>query len=282
MQRLFNTSTTIDEIKKFWDENPLYFGEYSGEIGTIDYFAQHEKIVIEDCMGGSLDNRFFNFLEPQKKILDVGCGPGFWVRQFCKRGLDVFAVDISTTAVKLTTTSLLLYKLKANVQEGNAEELPYPDESFDFINCQGVIHHTPNTEKCLFEFNRVLKPGGIICFSVYHKNIFLKNASLLRIIARISGKIIKPTGRGRENIFKYIEPDEIVRLYDGESNPLGKAFTINEIKKMIGLNQLIFIKKWHSLFPARFLPVKIPKFLHRILSDYFGLIVVFLVQKPVK
>ena len=75
-------------------------------------------------------------------------------------------------------------------------------------------------------------------------------------------------------------PDEIVRLYDGKENPIGKSFTVKEIALMLDSANLTFLKSWKSYFPSRVLPVSIPRFIQRLLNDYFGLLVVFLVEKP--
>ena len=275
-----NHDPSIEDVKEFWDSNPLFSGEYDGELGSRKYFEQHEKTIIEDCMAGSVDDRFINFLEDKRTILDIGCGPGFWVRLFCRMGLKVSSCDLSTTAVELTKKSLELFNLKADVREGNAENLPYKDESFDYINCQGVIHHTPNTEKCIAEFSRVLKAGGLVCFSVYHRNFILRSPVLLKAMSAICGWAVSLKGRGRENMFQESDANEIVRLYDGKDNPIGKSYTVDEILTIIRSNNLILMKKWHHYFPARAFPFGIPRHLHKFLNDYFGLLIVFLARKP--
>ena len=280
MNRAQDKTISLQEVKSFWDSNPLFFGEFDGDLGSREYFEQHEKIVIDDCMAGELDERFFSFLDSGHSILDIGCGPGFWVRHFCRMGLNVFACDLSTTAVELTKKSLELYGLKAQLSEGNAESLSYRDGSFDYLNCQGVIHHTPNTAGCIGEFFRVLKPGGLVCFSVYHRNFVLRSPIVLRMVSAALSRRVGLKGRGREHILRESDPDEIVRLFDGEDNPLGKSYTVDEMLNMIRSNNLIPIKTWHHYFPARGFHLKISKRLHKVLNDRFGLLIVYLAKKP--
>jgi ubiquinone/menaquinone biosynthesis C-methylase UbiE len=279
MDRQSDKRPSIREVKEFWDLNPLFSGEYKGVVGSRGYFEHHERVIINDCMAGSFDDRFVNFLERDRSILDIGCGPGFWVRQFSRRGLEVSACDLSTTAVELTRKSLELFGVQGDVREGNAENLPYQDESFDYINCQGVIHHTPDTEKCVAEFHRVLKPGGLVSFSVYHRNLVLRSTILLKIVSVFLAHRIGLIGRGRENVLLKSNADEIVRRYDGLNNPIGKAFTADEITSMIRSNNLVFIKKWRHYFPARAFPIRIPQTLHKLLNNHFGLLMVFLARK---
>jgi len=280
MKRNDNLERSIDRVKSFWDSSPLFSGEFEGQIGSEDFFTAHEKTIIDNIMGGKLDKRFVEHIDYGASIIDIGCGPGFWVRQFCRMGLDVHGCDLSTTAVELTKKSLSLFNLQADIREANAEDLPYEDNSFDYINCQGDIHHNPDTPQCIREFYRILKPGGLACFSVYHQNVVLGSPFLLRSISLILRRSVFLKGRGRENILRGHNPDELVRLFDGKENPIGKSFTVNEIVLMLDSANLTLIKKWKQYFPSRVLPAAIPCFMRCLLNDYFGLLVVFLARKP--
>lgn len=269
--------TTIDlleRVRHFWNNNALFTGESRFVEGSREYFVEHEKVVIEDCFAAHIDDLYFDNLQG-KKVLDVGCGPGFWVRQFCSRGIETYAVDLTPKAVELTKKSLSYWGYKASVEVGNAECLPFPEHTFDHVNCQGVIHHTPDPEKCLAEFFRVLKPSGTICFSVYFKTFPLRHKSLYRSLRSMSRMItIGLKGRGRESIIaSSTSPDDLVRMYDGRTNPLGKAYTRSEILRMA--SPYFEIEKVHRhFFPLRALPFKVPRILHGFLHRHFGLLIV--------
>jgi SAM-dependent methyltransferase len=273
---------TIDDVKRFWNSNPLFAGESSCQPLSKDFFLEHQKVKIDDCFAGKIDDFFFRGLD-NKKVLDVGCGTGFWVREFSRRGIETYGVDLSEVSVGLTRKSLLYFGYKATIDVGNAEDLPFADESFDHVNCQGVIHHTPNTQKCISEFYRVLRPGGTVCFSVYHKNFILKNRAVFNIIKTL-GKIfhIGLKGRGRENLFAWASSaDDLVRMYDGRDNPIGKAYTKKEIINMSSeYFDILFTAK--HFFPARAIPFKIPTAIHRFLRQYFGLMIVIYGKKKDK
>lgn len=266
---------TIREVEKFWNENPLFSGEGVHEVGTPAWFGEHERIYIADCFAGCEPDRIFmEDITTETRVLDVGCGPGFWVRYFLRKGVkNVSACDLTQNAVDIVNKSLIYYGLIANITVGNAEELPFQDGSFDHINCQGVIHHTPNTQKCIQEFHRVLRDDGTVCFSVYHKNFILRHPFLLRAIAKLLSPFIGLKGRGRERLLASGQAEEIVRMYDGENNPIGKSFTVQEIQYMVkGLFEVLEIG--YFFFPARAFPFKIPKFFHRWMHSNFGLMVV--------
>lgn len=278
---------SIETVKEFWNANPLFSGEASVELATREWFESHEALVERDCLPDPKQYVLFSKgLNKSAKILDVGCGPGYWVRWFLRQGFrNVSACDLTPKAVALTSRSLELFQLKTSgvIVEGNAESLPFEDSSFDHINCQGVIHHTPNTERCVSEFWRVLRPGGTVCFSVYHKNIFLRSPLLLRIIKILFSKQIGLPGRGRENMLDAAHgADDLVRLYDGANNPIGKSYTREEVLALLtdGEKQLFTVSDVDfCFFPARAMPLPIPHWLHRWLSRNMGLLIRIRAQK---
>jgi len=273
----------IEKVAQFWEKNPLWTGESNFETGSKDFFEEHRSVYINDCFGGNFDIRF---LPPPRqngqnvRILDLGCGIGFWVTELAMRGYgNLTAADLTQNALAVTQKRLKTYGLKADLAQQNAEKLSFEDEKFDHINCQGVIHHTPNTEQTIAEIARVLKPGGTASISVYYRNWILKTWPFLRWIAwplaKLGGGL---KGRGRENIFLEKDVDQIVRLYDGDSNPIGKSYTKSQL---IGLLETEFTidETYLHFFPARALPFKIPKLLHSWLDQKLGFMIYATVRK---
>jgi SAM-dependent methyltransferase len=268
---------SIETVRRFWDDNPLLSGELGHEVGTQEWFEECERTFREDVyLGQDPDPIFTRDVKPDDRILDVGCGPGFWVRFFLRKGFtNVSACDLTPTAVELTKKSLELFGLGsgANVQVGNAEDLPYEDETFDHVNCQGVIHHTPNTAQCIREFHRVLKPGGSVCFSVYYKVFLLRHPKLLRLLSGVFTRLVKVRGRGREQMFETDTAEEIVRQYDGAANPVGKAYSLPELREMVaGLFEIKEVGRHY--FPFRWLKLPLPQSIQRWLHYRHGLMIV--------
>jgi len=185
----------------------------------------------------------------------------------------MYSADLTNIAIETTKKRLEHYGLSSNLSIQNAEIMTYEDDFFDHINCQGVIHHTPNTEKTIEEMARVLKVGGTANISVYYKNFFLKNWNLIKPIGKFLSKIgASFKGRGRENIFKENDVNEITRLYDGDKNPIGKSYSKDEAIKLV--EEYFHVEKvFLNFFPARSLPFKIPLFLHRFLSKNMGFMI---------
>ncbi|MGQ0642811.1 MAG: class I SAM-dependent methyltransferase [Gemmatimonadaceae bacterium] len=270
-------AVTIQEVQRFWEANPLYAGESQFVPGTQQYFDDHLKVTLYEY-GGRVPSIFTSGVGPGVAVLDVGCGIGFWLHQFCPLGANVTACDITDRAVQITRRRAELYRFPANVMQGNAERLSFPDSSFDHVNCQGVIHHTPDTAACIREFVRVVRPGGTVCFSVYYRSLLLRSRPLFKLVTFLLGGIVRLRGRGRESMLRAATAEELVRMYDGAENPLGKSYTRADIEAILPKElQLVAVRRFN--FPRRVFPFSMPDWLHRILSRWFGLMIVFRCRK---
>ena len=258
---------TIDEVRSFWERNPLFSGESQHEIGSDAYYQEHRRVVIQDGFAGRLDPRLLPPEHNRDNVLDIGCGPGMWLVELqLQCGIDKMSgVDLTSTAIKLSEKRLRLYGLQADLFVQNVETLAFADNSFSHVNCLGVIHHTPNTEKAISEVSRVVRPGGSATISVYYKNIFIRNFGLFSVLYFLLHKAgVKLRGRGRED-FHGTDVDEFIRAYDGSDNPIGKGYTRQEYEALLSPYFRIDEIYYH-FFPAKSLPIRIPNFLHRWLN----------------
>ncbi len=95
-----------------------------------------------------------NLNNPQPRILDVGCGTGANLEMLAHFG-EAEGVDVSAEALDFCQTRGL-----KNVRQGEAEDLPYEDKSFDLVTGLDVVEHLDNDVAGLQEMRRVLRPGG--------------------------------------------------------------------------------------------------------------------------
>lgn len=128
--------------------------------------VEAEKILLSRFKDGyylEITDWFFNYV-PQDftptKILDVGCGTGHLL-QFCQRKLGANAatfsgVDINKHMIVGAEKTFPSYQFE--VVEGS--QLPYPDNSFDFVYIATVLSHAPNPFDILKEAIRVTTNGG--------------------------------------------------------------------------------------------------------------------------
>lgn len=86
-----------------------------------------------------------------RRVLDVGCGTGFWVRSYREAGADAVGVEPDPDL-----------RGAPHVVAGSAEQIPFDDATFDVVHARFAYFFGPGSEKGLAEVERVLKPGG--CF----------------------------------------------------------------------------------------------------------------------
>ncbi len=108
------------------------------------------------------------FHAKRKRILECGPGSGFNARFMAEQTSgEVFALDISAAA--MTTFGNTRDLPNCTVVQADLMEAPFPDDYFDFIIADGVLHHTPDTRLAMEALYRKLQPGGQFFFYVYRK-----------------------------------------------------------------------------------------------------------------
>jgi ubiquinone/menaquinone biosynthesis C-methylase UbiE len=100
--------------------------------------------------------------------LDIGCGEGHNTRLLAGRGARMDAVDISDVFINHARQSEFEEPLGIAYQQASAAELPFSDQTFDFVTGFMSFMDIPETEKVILESYRVLKPGGFLQFSITH------------------------------------------------------------------------------------------------------------------
>jgi len=104
-----------------------------------------------------------------KHAIDIGCGSGRFTMALRRLGCDsVVGVDYGDQGLRVARMVLRKLKMR-NVRfiKHNVLRLPFKDEKFDFVFCNGVLHHTENMEKGIKEMIRVAKKGAKIWFFIY-------------------------------------------------------------------------------------------------------------------
>lgn len=102
-----------------------------------------------------------------KLILDAGCGHGRYSEIFGEMGAEVIAFDLGNgvEVAKRRTDPLN----NVHVVQGNIMELPFMDNTFDFVWSFGVIHHTPDTRAAFKKLSSLVKRDGYMSIWVYPK-----------------------------------------------------------------------------------------------------------------
>lgn len=96
-----------------------------------------------------------------KKVLDMGCGSGRYTLGLAMVGAaEVAGIDFQAKAFQASAVIAKERKLPIEFREANVHELPFADQSFDYVFCNGVLHHSSSIAKGLSELKRVLRKDG--------------------------------------------------------------------------------------------------------------------------
>lgn len=160
---------TVDDAKlaaqRQWNADPCG-PETTAEPGTLAYFDElvAGKFGSHSWMPEVIGyDRFAG-----RRVLDVGCGQGVDVISYARGGAVATGIDLTPRHLELARAHVAATGVDAEIVEGDAEHLPFPDDTFDRVSSNGVLHHTTSIEAALAEIRRVLKPGGEAMVIVYN------------------------------------------------------------------------------------------------------------------
>jgi SAM-dependent methyltransferase len=116
-----------------------------------------------------------------KRALEIGLGFGTLGQLLAVRGADYHGADIAAEPVALMRQRLeWLGRPAENVKQASALELPWPDETFDYVYSIGCLHHTGDVPRSVDEVYRVLRPRGRAVVMLYNRHSFRRFAFGLR------------------------------------------------------------------------------------------------------
>jgi ubiquinone/menaquinone biosynthesis C-methylase UbiE len=156
---------TKKQVHDFWDNASCGEELYLKSLSKEDYASQAKKrYELEPQLTFGEFEKFHG-----KKTLEIGVGLGADHQQLAEAGAILYGVDLTERAIKHTKRRFELFGLSSELRVADAENLPFPDASFDAVYSWGVIHHSPDTRKAVSEIHRVLKPNGLLKLMIYHK-----------------------------------------------------------------------------------------------------------------
>jgi len=182
--------------KDWWENNPMTYqfetdnitGDTSGfskipnspkELST-DWFLEVDKIFFDMAaeFANSESNKSLPFSKlidyeslKGKKVLEIGCGMGSHSALISQYASELVSIDLTERAVKTTNKRFEIFDIdNAKAIQVDAENMPFEDNSFDFVWSWGVIHHSANTHIIVDQIHRVLKDDGKASLMVYNKN----------------------------------------------------------------------------------------------------------------
>lgn len=108
----------------------------------------------------------FAGVQSGQRVLDVGTGTGVVAITAARFGADVCALDLTPELlIQAKEDAAIAGQPQIQWMEGDAENLPYPDNSFEIVISQFGHMFAPRADKVVQEIHRVLKPGGLFAFA---------------------------------------------------------------------------------------------------------------------
>ncbi len=106
-------------------------------------------------------------LDAVHDVLDVGCGVGHWgmlLASVMPEHVRVTGIDREPRWVEQASARALAGGLQGrfSYRQGEAQPLPFPDDSFDLTTCQTLLIHLPDPAAAIAEMMRVTRPGGLV------------------------------------------------------------------------------------------------------------------------
>jgi ubiquinone/menaquinone biosynthesis C-methylase UbiE len=142
----------------FTEEDKSYKGlGMEGRIAT--WYAKNTQKDVAEFR--SLAHRLSKEMPAGSRVLEVAPGPGYLAIELAKCGrYGITGLDISETFVDIATENAWNASVKVDFQQGNASDMHFDDDSFDFIVCRAAFKNFSQPVEAFNEMHRVLKPGG--------------------------------------------------------------------------------------------------------------------------
>ena len=136
-----------DSMRRYWNYRSETYG-----------FNEEEAHQIADTFGRYIPRQ-------GSKVLDIGCGTGMVSAAMCRLGHQVTATDLTEGMLRQAEKNLRDRGLNARFLCTSADNLPFEDNSFDAVVARLVTWALPDPEKALCQWQRVLKPGGMLIYA---------------------------------------------------------------------------------------------------------------------
>lgn len=214
----------LTDVKNFWNDESCGERNAKGDQDLAYYLSETEiRYKLEPYIEAFADFPSY----AGQHVLEVGVGMGSDHSQIAKhRPKKLVGIDLTARAVAHTQKRFDALNLDTDLQVANAEDLPFDDKIFDSIYSYGVIHHSPNTERCVDEIFRVLKVGGVARIMIYHAR------SLTGFMLWI-----------RYGLFRLQPFIPLSKIYGKHlESPGTKAYTVDEAKQLFDAYSSVKIK----------------------------------------
>jgi 2-polyprenyl-3-methyl-5-hydroxy-6-metoxy-1,4-benzoquinol methylase len=188
-------------------ENGKFIGEYyEGTEKEIEYGRLRYKLVSEFLI------KELNLHATKGKLLDVGCGYGFFLLEAQRNGWEAYGTELSEVAVLYANTKQNL----PNVFYTDLSVNIFTNQKFDAINLTNVLEHVPSPTKTLNDCNKLLSNHGVMTIRVPNMNFSELRRKIMPIL-----KILK---LGKDTELNYLASPPPLHMYGFTPKTMQKYF----------------------------------------------------------
>lgn len=259
-----NGTSLKERVQEYWNAHPCGTQFTDRPWGSREFFdavredRYRRQPFMEEAVG------FTRY--PGRDLLEIGCGLGTDLFEFARHGARVTGLDLTPAGAALARSRFRLDDMPGGFLVGDAENLPFGDATFDVVYSFGVLHHTPDTERSIREVRRVLRPGGKAVVMLYHAH---SSHYYVGYPLALAGRVRRGAG--------WLSRDEYFRIYDGEENPLGKAYTRGQVRALFREFDIVEQRTYETFRPRR---TALANRILLALGSRFGFYLVTRARKP--
>jgi len=228
--RADGNSPIKQDVQAWWAD--LYRQAYDGHETSLDLNGMSRRLTDLEAMFREREHLAVVEMPLDDlsglQVLEIGSGSGAHSALFKSRGASVTSVDITLDRALATARKLALVGAgQGRAYQADGENLPFRDAIFDIVYSNGVLHHSEDTQRCIDEVYRVLKPNGRAVMMLYSRH---SATYWLNVVPRalVSGEM-----------FRWPEAQWIGRLTEGTpkfgevKNPVTRVYSAKELRQAL-------------------------------------------------
>ena len=241
----------LDVVNEFYEANPFPGfdpGKYETRADLVTRASWYAKrldaeIPFEAC------------------VIDVGCGTGQLACFLAIKGRRVLGVDYSQRSLALACALKERLALRSvEFERANILDWDQPSECFDYVFCNGVLHHTSDPYGGFRKLVEITRPGGRIVVGLYNRygrSMLRMRRRVVRLISRVA-----PTAKDRaiRRQLVELEEDEAKRhtwYQDQYEHPHESAHTVAEVLRWFGENGVEYVSSLPKIEPFGSMPKRV-------------------------
>jgi len=149
-----------------WDHSSRdeFYNYYAQE--SLSEETYERSVALRDTLLRFIDR---DRAERPLDVADIGCAAGAQCQRWAELGHRVRGLDINEPLLELARRRATEAGLSIEFEVGTATQLPWPSSSVDVCLAPELLEHVADWPKCLDEFSRVLRPGGILYISTSNR-----------------------------------------------------------------------------------------------------------------